>query len=402
MDEKLSIQDLVSLLIDKHSMTQENAEQFVAAFFELIKEELQNEGAVKVKGLGVFKKIAVESRDSISVNSGERIQIEGYNKIVFAPEASVRDLINKPFSHFESVVLKDSTVFDDMTEAEIEELAADCVEEEETDTLEVEQNQEEVPAETSETLETSETSEALETPDTPSLPEPPVVKAEEQTNTSEPKATETEIPVVEPPIQQEEEKSVAQPQPPSKGNWVNSLFIIVLIIVGLCIGFICYLYSDAFYAEAEEEGEEETTLSKPEQASPLATDTLHALTDTTICVPMNCIDSIPAKDTNAKDTNAKAVVQPQIKPAVEEATVKKEKSAPKQTRRYSESKSYKISGTKATHTLKSGNTLMKLSLKYYGTKAFWFYIVQYNKDVIQDPDNVPIGTTLKIPELIEK
>jgi nucleoid-associated protein YgaU len=67
-----------------------------------------------------------------------------------------------------------------------------------------------------------------------------------------------------------------------------------------------------------------------------------------------------------------------------------------------DSVTYKIKGTKATHTLQPGETLTRVSLKYYGTKDLYPYIVKYNSDVIKNPNNVPIGTTLKIPELVKK
>lgn len=68
---------------------------------------------MKVKGLGAFKLIDVESRESVNVNTGERFEIQGHTKVSFTPEPALKDLINKPFSHFETVVLNDNTVLED-------------------------------------------------------------------------------------------------------------------------------------------------------------------------------------------------------------------------------------------------------------------------------------------------
>lgn len=87
--------------------------------FELIEEALVTEKYVKVKGLGTFKLTEVESRESVNVNTGERIEIQGHTKISFTPDSGMKDLINKPFAHFETVILNENTKLED-TETEIE------------------------------------------------------------------------------------------------------------------------------------------------------------------------------------------------------------------------------------------------------------------------------------------
>lgn len=77
------------------------------SMFELIEEALAKDKYVKIKGLGTFKLTEVESRESVHINTGERIEIQGHTKISFTPDTTMKDLINKPFAHFESVVLND-------------------------------------------------------------------------------------------------------------------------------------------------------------------------------------------------------------------------------------------------------------------------------------------------------
>ena len=113
MNEKLNIQDLIDLLAEKHGMSKKNADSFVKEFFQLIEEALEKDKYVKIKGLGAFKLIDVESRESVNVNTGERFEIQGHTKVSFTPEPALKDIINKPFAHFETVVLNEGTVLED-------------------------------------------------------------------------------------------------------------------------------------------------------------------------------------------------------------------------------------------------------------------------------------------------
>jgi nucleoid DNA-binding protein len=94
-------------------MAPKDAETFVRAMFDLIEEALTNEKYVKIKGLGTFKLTEVNSRESVHVNTGERIEIQGHSKVSFTPDTSMKELINKPFSHFETVVLNEGVELED-------------------------------------------------------------------------------------------------------------------------------------------------------------------------------------------------------------------------------------------------------------------------------------------------
>lgn len=116
MNEKLTLQELSELLAKRHQMEQADADAFVRTFFALVEEALAADKYVKVKGLGTFKLIDVDAREGVDVNSGERIEIQSHSRISFTPDASMRDGVNRPFSHFETVLLNESTHFDDMVE----------------------------------------------------------------------------------------------------------------------------------------------------------------------------------------------------------------------------------------------------------------------------------------------
>lgn len=104
---KSAIQLITSALAKQHNLSAADAAAFVDAFFDIISSELKNGNQVKIKGLGTFKVQAVKPRESVNVNTGERVLIEGHDKISFTPDTVMKELVNKPFSQFETVVIND-------------------------------------------------------------------------------------------------------------------------------------------------------------------------------------------------------------------------------------------------------------------------------------------------------
>ena len=108
------ITDLASLLAEKHGISHKEAEMFVSLLFDIAKGALHAQKQVKIKGLGTFKLTSVSSRESIDVNTGQRILIEGRDKVSFTPDAAMKNLVNRPFAQFETVILKDDVDFTDI------------------------------------------------------------------------------------------------------------------------------------------------------------------------------------------------------------------------------------------------------------------------------------------------
>ena len=104
---KSAIQLITSALAKQHNLSADDAAAFVDAFFDITSSELKNGNQVKIKGLGTFKVQAVKPRESVNVNTGERVLIEGHDKISFTPDTVMKELVNKPFSQFETVVIND-------------------------------------------------------------------------------------------------------------------------------------------------------------------------------------------------------------------------------------------------------------------------------------------------------
>lgn len=118
-EEKMSksnISRLAKSISSKHGLTQAEAERFISKMFEVANEGLHEDKLLKIKWLGTFKVTPVKNRESVDVNTGERIVIEGRDKISFTPDNILKEIVNKPFAQFETVVVNDGVDFSDIDE----------------------------------------------------------------------------------------------------------------------------------------------------------------------------------------------------------------------------------------------------------------------------------------------
>ena len=111
---KISLNDLAQRLAEKSGISLQDAELFIRKMFDVANEGLQSDKLVKMKWLGTFKVMAVKDRESVDVNTGERIIIEGRDKISFTPDNILKEIVNKPFAQFETVVVNDGVDFDEI------------------------------------------------------------------------------------------------------------------------------------------------------------------------------------------------------------------------------------------------------------------------------------------------
>lgn len=109
---KIGIKNIADALARKKNLSPDEAEKYVETFFSLINEALIPDKIVKIKGFGTFKLVDVRDRESVDVNTGERVVIDGHSKISFVPDNTLKELVNKPFSQFETVVLNDGVDFE--------------------------------------------------------------------------------------------------------------------------------------------------------------------------------------------------------------------------------------------------------------------------------------------------
>ena len=392
MNEKITLQDLVELLSEKNDMTKKNADAFLRCMFDLIEEALTNEKYVKIKGLGTFKLTEVDSRESMNVNTGERIEIQGHTKISFTPDTTMKELINKPFSHFETVILNDGVELEDTPfdiEPKVEEMADEMVEKiieepqvEVEPVVEVKVEVAEEPVVSpvvDESIPVEEVSESVEeepkeieavVDEEPEVSEPvdieeKPVEVEEKVEPIEEEISE-EVSIPEEKV--EEKPEIVVPEAPRSENKTTFKVLIGIIVVLLLI--ILFGVYWIFFRQEKVDTNWEYTAPVKETASVVQVEEQQAVKEDTLLV--------------SEDT---MVVQP-----VQED----------QTMVLPEDVVYEITGTITTLTLEPGQTLVKLALKYYGSKNFWPYIVQHNPDVIKDADRVPKGATIKIPKLEPK
>lgn len=439
MNDKLTIQDLTDLLADKHGLSKKDAEAFVKEFFVLIEQALENDKYVKIKGLGTFKLIDVESRESVDVNTGERIEIKGHTKVSFTPDSTVREIVNKPFSHFETVALRDSVVledtpiidgdldndesdFDNLSSEESINESADVSENSETkidESPSEEQSQGKIEGDDQEEVVTVSQEEVITTSqekdltgDHEELPQEVEMSTEQPTEQQQTeqqqeaqaqrRLTAEEIIALE--LQNDRfalhsDKGIGGSKRKEKSSAL-SLVITIAIVLVLCGGVVLLIYYPDLFSSQ----------SVTEQLDPPA-----SIAEQSPVQPIAPIDTIVPKDTLSPDSS-KLKVEKNIKEVakVEDQSLPKLKSETienrKESRAVSESKQlpnvdsvgYKVIGTKATYVIKEGETLTRVAMKFYGTKALWPYLVKYNKDVIKNPDHVPYGVKIKIPELQKK
>ena len=171
MEEKLmsknSLTVLAQKLAEKTGISQQDAELFIRKMFDVVNEGLQADKQVKMKWLGTFKVTSVKDRESVDVNTGERIVIEGRDKISFTPDTILKEIINKPFAQFETVVVNDGVEFDEIDRKfEAEEQLAENQQMDEAEEIPEPLDGSETSEETSEATGISEISETSETSDT--------------------------------------------------------------------------------------------------------------------------------------------------------------------------------------------------------------------------------------------
>ena len=386
MNEKVNIQNLIELLVEKHRITPKEAEEFVKTFFAVIEEGLEQDKYVKIKGLGTFKLIGVESRGSIDVNTGERIEIQGHTKVSFTPDSALKELINRPFGHFETVILNENTVLEDTPigkagEDELEDVSIGQNVADELDTIS------EIPSEpASPLIESVIATEKVATEEDAD---------EQQKEEGELSTTEETLKNLQ---QTEDTYEGVLQQTDIKENKDNGLkwFMIALACVLLaCAGIVFYLY----YPDLQEESipvssEEEytyPTVTMGLQQDSIQEDSLKRTEDTLRIPQPTTAEENPV----SRQQVEKKVVPEEPQKVVKKTTVKSQPVNP-------DSVNYEIVGTETTYTVKEGETLTRISLRFYGTKALWPYIVKHNADVLKNPNNVTSGTTLKIPKLIKK
>ncbi len=424
MDKKILLQELADIIAVREGLSKKKAETFCRLFFETVEEGLNKDKYVKIKGFGTFKLVPVGERESVNVNTGERIQISGHSKISFTPDALLRDLVNKPFAHFQTVTLNDETdieelesvptpqIVEEVEEAEVEVEEAETAEtteasdvkdappsEKEAETANVqEETVEDVPEkEAAETVEdiievveetpveeasasVANPEESVEEPVSDPAAEPQ--KAEEKVE--EPQVYTIEVADDKPEVASNE---VAEPEavemekvgdealdeeeyeePASRCSIWRWLGIILLIAALMVLSYLAGYYR--VFSCGEPGGCEAPSKSEVKVESKTAAPKATAS------------DTTALKKADEGEEKAEADVQNNA--SVEENTDNQASVAQSSTE-------VKV------HVVKPGESLNSIAKEYYGDKKYAVFIIQNNE--FDDPNIIRVGMTVKLPPL---
>ena len=354
MNNRLAIQDLAGLLAEYTGKDKNSSERFLREFIAVVSEGVYTDKLVKVKGLGTFKIIPVEKRESIHVNTGERFVIPEHYKFSFLPDKELRELVNKPFSFFETTELRENVDFTDMDvvldEPDIKETEDESIEE-------MIPEEKHLPKE--EPVVFSEEGSAV-----PPEEDPVVFSEEEPAGQPEDEGMDTLEPVVDgrsdssgpdsPSEEVETGPDAERKKPRTKRIAVVSMFVFLLMLFNIGL----YLNRAYFFKKGKEPLRIDTVFPKGETVA------TEAVPDTTI---------VFANEDSSQTVGETTVENPEVEP---------EATSPKVIARVK---------------IEPGSRLTLISLKYYGSKLFWVYLYEYNRAVITDPNNVPIGTVIEVP-----
>ena len=414
MNERLSLQDLIDLLAKKQEITKKEAEVFLRELIAVISETIESNESVKIKDFGTFKLVKVNARKSVDVNTGEAIEIAAHYKLSFTPDKLLKEAINRPFAHFESVVLEEGVSFDNIEKDET--VNIEEADEEEDVSVDEETNEvsptptadshqvdnedftPELGSEDTTIIETENTAPHTEEEQVEEInnrkeeaghPENEAIAPSETENISEPITDEvSEERILEYKQRIEEAKLAAKEKDleyerlvketrqaaKRRKKFVSLGFFIFLIIAAFLIGGLYFQEIARFLTEGPTGNGNTAIVADSHNIDEQKTDTLAVSSDSIA---------------KAKEQDSIAIVT--------EKTLPSENSIKPQTQKTEQPTATKGNTPLAIITIEPGNTLRNISLKYYGHKSFCVYIYEENKDKIKNINSIPLGTKLTIP-----
>ena len=352
-ENKLSWTELRRALATRAGVSEKEANTFLNAFNAQLVEALKQDKQVKINGLGIFKLQAVAPRKSVNVTTGEEIMIEGYNKVAFVPEAGVKELIEK------TGVVGATAQALELADDPIQKLGAQA--DEIVGILgELGQSPKEEP-------------EATE----PKVVEPKV----EEPEATEPKVVEpeaTEPKVVEPKV--EEPEPMPAPKPKKRYHFVrDTLICVIILLLLLLVGY--FFMREEIGGWIEEWMQPKPQTEQVEQtAEPVATDTI------SIAQEAEAVEL----SGEASNANGEYISDEQILAEFLQASEEDDMQL-EPTNEYPR--------LITTERIREGSRLAWISKRYYGAKIYWPYLYDANKDHLDDPNQIEVGTPIRIPKL---
>ncbi|MDR0748810.1 MAG: HU family DNA-binding protein [Tannerellaceae bacterium] len=411
MNNRLTIKELAVELVKSSGKDQESVERFLNEFISVISENIFTDRFVQVKGIGTFKIIQVEKRESVDVNTKERIIIPEHYKLTFSPEKDLKEVVNKPFAFFESIEINDDSDFPSV-ETELEKEKSidgdeDADADDDVDSLYTESDTvketvftpepEPQPAtfdlETTEEVITPPTEEEKVTfveridPEIINEPEKPVVEPVIAKPVLSEPAPEMNVFIEKtvepaPAIEEEQEEFFKEeevinhlngnnmnefgenrsnkgygrerePEPRSNNNTLVTLLLVFVVILIAALGSVVFMTRDVLFG-----GGTPVATTTPTEVFTLPGDDME--------------DESMEDDWGIGDEEADVTENPETNPTPDSNVI-------------------------ANVQIKRGDRLNLIALDYYGNKLFWVYIYEHNKSKITNPNSIPVGLELEIP-----
>lgn len=356
MADKLSWSELRRALAQRANISEKDANTFLTAFNAQLLEALKTEKQVKINGLGTFKLQAVAPRKSVDVTTGSEITIEGYNKVSFVPEAGVKELIEKVEAGEAVEALEPIQKLGAQAD-EIVDILGDLGE------LPKEEKAEEPIEEAAPVEEPKEEAAPVEEP------------KEEEPVAEEPKEEEQK---------EEEEPLIVLEKPAKKKNYfLRALLIFFIILLILCVvGYFFLRKQVCEWFDILKEKVDKIELFNKCSAPSEEVEAAAAEDELVLEVPEEAAEQV------AESEAPKAEVQKDQKAEAKPVATKKE-----------EPKKAKYEELLLTEEITEGSRLAWISRKYYGHPDYWPYLYDANRDRIDNPSNVPVGTQIRVPKL---
>lgn len=361
-ENKLSWTELRRALATRAGISEKEANTFLNAFNAQLVEALKQDKQVKINGLGIFKLQAVAPRKSVNVTTGEEIMIEGYNKVAFVPEAGVKELIEK------TGVVGATAQALELADDPIQKLGAQA--DEIVGILgELGQSPKEEPEATEPKVVEPEATEPKV--EEPKATEPKVVEPEAtEPKVEEPEATEPKV----------GEPEATEPKPKKRYHFVrDTLICVIILLLLLLVGY--FFLREQIGGWIEEWMQPKPQTEQVEQtAEPVATDTI------SIAQEAEAVElSGEASNANGEYISDEQILAEFLQ-ASEEDDVQLEP-----TNEYPR--------LITTERIREGSRLAWISKRYYGAKIYWPYLYDANKDHLDDPNQIDVGTPIRIPKL---
>ena len=369
---KIFMAELADMLAQKAGISKREAQQFLTDFVETIQDGVNNDKLVKIKGLGTFKVIDVDARESVNVNTGERVTIDSHQKLTFTPDAAMKELVNKPFSQFETVVLNDGVEFDDEPEVEEPAIAEETPEPVVEPTPEPEPEPVVVPEpEPEPTIVPEPEPEPVVVPEPE--PEPVVVPEPEPEPMPEPEPEADPAPVEEEVAEEAVEKSASY-------WWLWLLIAIIACVISFAGGYLYGRHMEMQELFAEDAPADTAAV----QAAPVVEVKDTAKVDTMQVKP-EAEEQAEVKEPEVKQP------EPEVKQPEPEPEWKKYEAMDVRVR----TGAYGIVGTDRMEKVRPGDTMKRIARRTLG-EGMESYIEVYNNMTTSD---LKEGQEVKIPQL---